>query len=195
MVSPSAKTCRVAFKEWAGVCDALVEGRQTLVVRKGGISETAGPGGFAPEYPEFWLYPTWVHQAEQGLRTNGAVPASLHRVDREGSVLIRGLVCVDVIGYVKREQTLSSLEEFHIYTGETILRRFHYRRPGFWALGARVWRCDPGFTLAPSPEQAGCKTWVLLEEPLPTAGLQPVLDDAEWAIARDRLRAILDREN
>ena len=71
MVSLLPKTCRVAFKEWAGVCDALIEGRQTVIIRKGGISETAGPGEFDLEHPEFWLYPTWVHQAEQGLRTGG----------------------------------------------------------------------------------------------------------------------------
>ena len=195
MVSPGVKTCGVAFKEWAGVCDALVDGRQTLVVRKGGISETAGPGGFAPEYPEFWLYPTWVHQAEQGLRAGGGEPPRVHRMDRDGSVPIRGLVCVDLVGYVKREETLSALKEFHIFTAETVLRRFHYRRPGFWALGARVWRCDPGFALVPTAQQAGCKTWVYLEEPLPTGGFAPVFDDAEWAQRRDRLHAILDRDD
>jgi hypothetical protein len=194
MVSLLAKTCGVAFKEWAGVCDALIAGRQAIVIRKGGISETAGPGAFAPEYPEFWLLPTWVHQAEQGLRVAGGKSPTAHPVDRDGAVLIQGLVDVDGIGYVKNEETLLALEEFHIFTAETILKRFHYRRPGLWVLGARVWRREAGFTLAPTPELAGCKTWVFLEQPVPTAGLEPVLDDAQWASRRDQLRAIFDRE-
>ena len=33
------ETCSIAFKEWAGVCAALAEGRQSLIVRKGGIAE------------------------------------------------------------------------------------------------------------------------------------------------------------
>ena len=60
------KECAVAFKEWAGICDALGAGRQCVILRKGGIAE--GPGGFAPEHDAFWLYPTRVHEAEQGLR-------------------------------------------------------------------------------------------------------------------------------
>ena len=68
------ETCPIAFKEWAGVCAALAEGRQSLIVRKGGIAE--GPRGFAPEHDVFWLYPTQVHQAEQGLRIDaGAATA------------------------------------------------------------------------------------------------------------------------
>jgi len=50
----------------ARICDALAEGRQSLILRKGGIAE--GPRGFVPEHDTFWLYPTHVHQAEQGLR-------------------------------------------------------------------------------------------------------------------------------
>ena len=45
--------------------------------------------------------------------------------------------------------------------------------------------------LTPTPEQAGCKTWVTLEEPLATDGLTAVLDDVEWAVRRERLRSIL----
>jgi hypothetical protein len=194
MVSPRSETCGVAFKEWASVCDALLQGRQALIVRKGGISEAAGPGEFVPEYPEFWLYPTWVHQAEQGLRTAGGQESAADPAARDGSVTIRGLVGVDLIGRVSSEKTLSALEEFHIFTTETIFKRFHYRRPGLWVLGARVWRRDPGFTVVPSHEQAGCKTWVILEEPLSTFGLEPVLDDVQWAERRDSLRSILDRE-
>ncbi len=48
--------CRTAFKEWAAVCAALSAGRQTVILRKGGIAE--GPGGFQPEHGEFWLLPT-----------------------------------------------------------------------------------------------------------------------------------------
>ena len=68
MLNRGSESCRIAFKEWASVCDALLEGRQTIILRKGGISEGTAPGLFVPEHSEFWLYPTWVHQAEQGVR-------------------------------------------------------------------------------------------------------------------------------
>ncbi len=191
MVSPLSKPCAVAFKEWAGVCDALTGGCQSIVVRKGGVSESAGPGIFVPEHSQFWLFPTWVHQAEQGLRhTAGLVPIS-YRSAAAGSIPIRALVCVDLIGFVETEETLSLFDDFHVFTYETIAKRFHYRRPGLWIMGARVWRREPAFMLTPTPEQAGCKTWVTLEEPLATDGLTAVLDDVEWAVRRERLRSIL----
>jgi hypothetical protein len=191
MVNPPAQSCAVAFKEWAGVCDALIAGRQCIVVRKGGISESAGPGLFVPEHSEFWLFPTWVHQADQGLScSDGEVPV-IHRFASDKSISICALVRVDLIGLVEKEDTLASLDEFHIFTADTIKKRFHYRRPGLWILGARVWRREPGFALVPTLEQAGCKTWVELEQPLSTDGLAAVLDDAEWAGRRERLGAIL----
>ncbi len=56
MTSGIPESCAVAFKEWADVCAALLDGRQSLILRKGGIEE--GPGGFRPEHAAFWLYPT-----------------------------------------------------------------------------------------------------------------------------------------
>src|SRR4051794_6855561 len=51
-----------AFKEWAVICRALAEGRQALILRKGGIEEN-----FSVEQPRFWLYPTFTHQQADGI--------------------------------------------------------------------------------------------------------------------------------
>jgi len=59
----------IALKEWAAVCAALESGRQTILLRKGGIDE--GPRGFRIEYPEFWLYPTQFHQDASQLSDEG----------------------------------------------------------------------------------------------------------------------------
>jgi hypothetical protein len=105
------------------------------------------------------------------------------------------LARVDLIGRVRDEALLPALEEFHVLTPETVRGRFHYRTPGLWVLAARIRRREPPFVIHPTPEQAGCKTWVMLDEPLPTSDLLPALDDAEWSSRLARLRAILDAEN
>jgi hypothetical protein len=189
MVTPAEKTCAIALKEWAGVCDALLQGRQTIIVRKGGIAEVSGAGCFAPEYSEFWLYPTWSHQADQGLRESEGPRISSPPAD---FVPIRALVRVDFAGYVDDDQLLGALEDFHVLTSETMLKRFYYRRPGLWILGARVWRREPEALVALAPEHAGCKSWVRLAEPLVASGLYPVSDGDTWARTRGRLEAILD---
>jgi hypothetical protein len=178
-------TCGIAFKEWAGVCDALVEGRQSLIIRKGGIAE--GPRGFVPEHDTFWLYPTFVHEAEQGLRDGPATPTP----EPTGTVPLRGLAVVDSIAYVDREETLAALRDLHVWTDETLARRFRYRKPGLWVLGVRVFSRAEPHPVALTAEHAGCKTWVSLDSPLLTAGSEPVLDEAEFARRRQRLEKVL----
>ena len=50
----------VAFKEWAIVCEAIGSGRQSIMLRKGGIAE--GRDGFAFKHRGFFLFPTWFHE-------------------------------------------------------------------------------------------------------------------------------------
>ncbi|MEE9273816.1 MAG: DUF1802 family protein, partial [bacterium] len=52
-----------AFKEWSLICRALASGRQTLVLRKGGIQEEGG--GFRPDHSAFLLFPTYFHQTPE----------------------------------------------------------------------------------------------------------------------------------
>ena len=62
MLAPESQA---ALKEWAIVCRALADGRQTLLVRKGGIEEIRG--GFQLTHRDFWLFPTYVHQKATDL--------------------------------------------------------------------------------------------------------------------------------
>lgn len=188
MATPPA-TCSVAFKEWAGVCDALADGRQSIILRKGGIREEPGPGAFVPEHDAFWLYPTAVHQAQQGLRSDAAPRSTI--ATTPGSTIPIGLLArVELIGRILDESRLPALEDFHVLTEETVRSRFHYRTPGLWVLATRIWRREPAFPVVATPEHAGCKTWVILDEPLPTSGLTAALDDAEWSSRLARLRSL-----
>src|SRR5579884_1921814 len=49
-----------AFKEWAVACEAMAEGRQILLIRKGGLREEGNT--FTVNDPEFFLLPTYEHQ-------------------------------------------------------------------------------------------------------------------------------------
>ena len=185
-------SCAIAFKEWAGVCQALGEGRQSLIVRKGGIDE--GPSGFTPEHQVFWLYPTYVHQAQQGLRIDPATSEEGSWTESSTSsqeVAISLLARVELIQQVTSEDRLAALAPFHVWTDETLRKRFAYRRPGLWVLGVRIFRRSTPWILRPTPEQLGCKSWVTLDPALSTAGLLPVLDDHAAAHQARRLREVL----
>src|SRR5437773_958489 len=68
-----------AFKEWAVVCKSLAEGRQALILRKGGIAEAGGQ--FQLENMRFWLFPTYEHQQSTGIKPD-ALPL-LRQVEAE----------------------------------------------------------------------------------------------------------------
>jgi hypothetical protein len=184
-VSPLPDACDVAFKEWAGVCRALADGRQALILRKGGIEE--GPTGFVPEHETFWLYPTHLHEAQQGLR----IPPGDSDDTPEGHVPILALARVASIDFLDRLDLLPDLEPWHVWTDETVRKRFEYRRPGLWVLGVRIYSRPDPWLIPITPEQAGCRTWVQLDSPLPTAGLSPTMDDDAFALAMSRLRGAL----
>lgn len=176
MIDPKAElapppSCRVAFKEWAGVCSALTSGRQTIILRKGGVAEDRGR--FLPEHPWFWLYPTFVHQSEQGLRDDPAV-RSAPSPPPAGTVEVRALVGVTGCAYIDSVEALAMLTDEHVWTEEVLLRRFAYRQPGLWLLAVRVFSRPTPWRIAERPEYAGCASWLTLDVDLSTAGLAPV---------------------
>jgi hypothetical protein len=165
----------IAFKEWSVVCAALASGRQTIILRKGGIDE--GREGFRVGHQEFWLLPTRFHQdasqlvpdAQPLLRQiqNDPPPAGKFLVDLYAAVQ-------DVI----EVHDLAALDQFatrHILAQETVNQRFHYRRPGLFILEIRTFRVPHPYEVPDSPFIAGCKSWVELPEFLSTEGAKPVL--------------------
>jgi len=182
------ETCAVAFKEWAGICAALTDGRQSLILRKGGIAE--GPGGFRPEHAAFWLYPTRIHEAEQGLRE--ASESRLIRPADDDRVEFRALAVVRSIDRVADLPALERLEAEHIWAADTIARRFHYRSPGLWVLGVRIYLVERPVAIAVTAEHVGCKTWVPLDRPIAVERPSPVLDDSADEAAATRVRSALE---
>jgi len=162
--------CGMAFKEWAGICQALESGRQSIIIRKGGIAESRGR--FVPEYSRFWLFPTYTHQQEQGLREPAPAPAGEHAIS------IQSLAVVEQVWRLESPDAALALEPFHIWTETTVLSRFQYRTPGLWLLFARLFRLPEPVEIAQRPEFQGCHSWVPLPEPISVDGLIPVLSDA-----------------
>ena len=180
----------IAFKEWAVICDALGTGRQTLILRKGGIHE--GREGFRIEHREFWLFPTGFHQQRDEI-----IPEAwplLDEVQSRGlpSGISLGLYAVvEDVHHVLDRAALARLSGRHVWSEATVEQRFQYRTPGLFALVVRVFRRPSPFEIADSPHFAGCKSWVDLPSPLQTSGLQPVLDDTTFHQQQREIQELL----
>jgi hypothetical protein len=180
---------KLAFKEWAVVCRALAEGRQALILRKGGIAETGGE--FQMEHSRFWLYPTYVHQQREGIKPEALPLLEQAEAERPAAGMIRLTHFAEVPGVYQVHDLVPALllAHLHIWSDETVRKRFAYRHPGLYVLPVRVYRAAHAVEVHETPKYAGCRSWVELDEALPTAGAVPVLGDEPF---RD-LQMTLDR--
>ncbi len=184
-------TLSTALKEWAVVCRALETGRQTLILRKGGIHEAGGV--FRPEHDHFWLYPTYEHQ-----RPDQLIPAARPLLDEVNEARpAPGTLRISLIADVhdcRRLETLDaalSLGGLHVWADDVVRDRFHYRTPGLYLLVVRVRRLPLPHELPELAAYAGCRSWVTLRHELSTAGAESVLDDVAYQKALGDVRARL----
>jgi hypothetical protein len=163
-----------ALKEWGVVCAAIAAGRQTLLLRKGGVAE--GAAGFTVEHPEFWLLPTRFHQSLAQLRPEAAeLLADAARLEPPPGILRLDLYAVvTAVEHVVDESRLEALVPKQVLSAQTARERFHYRRPGLYALRFDVFRRESPHEMEDRPEYGGCHSWVPLAQRLPTDLLRPV---------------------
>jgi hypothetical protein len=176
----------VAFKEWAVVCEAIGSGRQSIMLRKGGIAE--GRDGFAFKHREFFLFPTWFH--EQLEKTT--LPAgTLLPLQLEGEIEIRYAVILEWSRLVTDTARLPALREFHILHDTVVDERFRYDDvSGIHVAFVRGFRLTLPRRLAMQKSFGGCRSWLDLPG-LEDAELMPVISDEEHAATRDALEALL----
>jgi hypothetical protein len=170
---------RFALKEWAVVCRALGCGRQSLILRKGGIDE--GPDGFQVEHGEFWLFPTAFHQEPDRL-INEAGPLmeeTIADLPPEGTVRILHYIVAEQVVRIDEESLLARLAGLHIWSEATLRERFHYRTPGLFAILVRVFALPRPIELPDATHFAGCRSWVDFPDELPTQDLTAVHTDIE----------------
>lgn len=178
-----------AFKEWALVCEALGSGRQSLILRKGGIAE--GRAGFAFQHPDFFLFPTWFHEQLERttLPADTPMPQSL-----EDEVEIAYAATVEWTRLVTDLDVVRMLRELHVWRDEIVEERFHYdakpgMEPGIHIAFVRVFRLDPPRRLPLEKKYGGCRSWVELPE-LDSA-LVSVITDEEHDRRRQQLEELL----
>jgi hypothetical protein len=176
----------VAFKEWAVVCEAIGSGRQSVMLRKGGIAE--GRDGFAFKHREFFLFPTWFH--EQLEKTTLPVGATLPP-QLEGEIEIRYAVALEWSRLLTDTARLPALKEFHILHESVIDERFRYDEVlGIHVAFVRGFRLELPCRLPMQKNFGGCRSWLDLPD-LGDTRLVPVLTDEEHSARRSALESAL----
>jgi hypothetical protein len=191
----------VGFKEWAVVCEALGDGRQSIILRKGGIAE--GREGFSFRHREFFLFPTWFHEQPQKVRpelatgrvrpTGGPDGQFITEMPKEhpGLIEIRYAVTVDALRTITLLEVAEALAPFHILQPEVIRERFEYdEAPGLQVAFVRTYRLQPSWSFPNEKKYGGCRSWVPLPDLPNDLAFDAVLSEAEHKRRKEQFLSI-----
>ncbi|KWX56662.1 DUF1802 family protein [Mycobacterium sp. NAZ190054] len=169
-----------ALKEWSAAIHALLDGRQTVLLRKGGIHEKRFE--VAPEVAgsRFLLFPTVAHSHAERVRPEHRdllEPAAADST--EDAVVIRAGAKVVAAIPVERPQALESIASLHIWTDDSVQSdRLDFRpRHRLTALVVSAVPLAEPVRLARTPDYRGCSSWVSL--PVRPVWARPVHTGAE----------------
>ncbi|OBI46864.1 DUF1802 family protein [Mycobacterium colombiense] len=179
-------TTTPALKEWSAAVHALLDGRQSILLRKGGIGEKR----FELAAREFLLFPTVAHSHAERVRPEHQdllAPAATDSTEDE--LVIRAAAKVVAAVAVERPDGLAAIEDLHIWTPESVRAdRLDFRpKHKLAVLVVSVIPLAEPVRLDRTAEYGGCKSWV--ELPVRASFAAPVHDDAALAAVADRVRA------
>ena len=157
----------LALKEWSIVCRALEEGKQSILLRKGGILEYKE--GFEISQKIFLVYPTLEHQSKEYLQQDylQQFELLLEKNDpnfeyRTNTITI--LAQIEGIQEFNDESKLAKLEKYHIWNEKYVNMRMSYNpKKPMNALLLRIYKLPEPISVKVNPEWAGCKSWINID--------------------------------
>ena len=184
----------VALKEWAVAVKALREGRQVLLVRKGGISEETRH--FRIEAKRFLFFPTYEHQRadllqpafQDDLAAVLAEPRDPTRVRFDTYAELTDLI------EVSEPAQVEALAPFSCFSTEYAEERLRWKpRHPLLVMAIRAYRLKQPVEVAARPDFGGCKSWVTLDDDVSSDNLVAAVDDATYAAQIAAVREALSR--
>jgi hypothetical protein len=177
----------IGFKEWALVCQALGRGKQSIILRKGGIGERRN--GFSFQHDEFFLFPTFFHEQVAKVRTGErSLPTS------NGMVMVRFYAKVERALRIDSLGIAALLAPLHIISADTVRERFNYGRSGLNVAFVRIFELAQPWVFSEERRFGGCRSWIELPD-APETEIRPVLSEKGQARRRAQFESIVSGES
>lgn len=177
----------VGFKEWALVCGALGSGRQSIILRKGGIAE--GRDGFRFQHATFLLMPTLFHEQVNKLK----LPESTRIPQAKNGMHSLNLrAVVEWTRDLTDWEQIRRLDTLHIWKEQVVRERFEYdHKQGLSLAFLRIYKLHTPIEFPDAPKYGGCRSWVNLPDSSPSEMGTPVLADTAHRVAENAVRKAL----
>ena len=179
-----------SLKEWATVVKALESGNQTVILRKGGILETAS--GFKINSKKFLLFPTYEHQETIHLKNEfqNYLEEIKNEKPQDGVNRITSYAEVLDEQDVSSQEKIDALAPFHIWSEEYIKARKNWmpEKP-LKAVFLRIFKV-PEFEIPIKEEYQGCKSWIDINAQVQSG--ESVLSDSEIQTRLQKFKEIVN---
>lgn len=178
-----------ALKEWAVVCKALEEGRQVVLLRKGGILEYKQ--GFEVKHEKFLMFPTFEHQSKDHLQADyaGKLDEVLKEQPAAGTNVMTSYAEVVDIKEITDRAAFRPLEKYHVWNESYVNARMDYNpKKPMSVILLRVFKLDKPVSVDTKAEWAGCKSWIPVD--IDVAGA-PVLDNLQFNKIASEVKGVL----
>jgi hypothetical protein len=211
-----------ALKEWAIICKALEDGRQILLLRKGGIMEYRK--GFEVKHNDFLLYPTFEHQSmesikaeykeklkeileEQNKDTRKEIDKDNKNFNIDNTNIIKLFAKVEDVVEISDKVILSELRDYHIWSDEYVMMRMNYNpsKP-MSILLLRIYKIKKPLIFDINDKWSGCKSWIDIEKDVDIqnshkieilknekALIDPVLNDDIFYESVNKIRKVIGK--
>lgn len=186
-------TTMLALKEWGAAVHALLSGRQTILLRAGGIHEKAfavpersgGGGGFV-------LFPTVAHSHRERVRAEHADLLGRGEADvSEQELTVRAGVQLVAAVEAVRPAGLPTIADLHIWTDASIRAdrvEFRPRHP-VTVMVVRALTLPEPVVIPRLAAYGGCRSWLELPAVWDGESGTPAVDDDRLADDVARVRA------
>ena len=178
----------ISLKEWASIVKALESGDQCVILRKGGIMDTAS--GFSVESKKFLLFPTWEHQEEDHIK-----PEFLHYLEdakkdlpQQGFNKIASYAVPVAEFDLPENASPDTLSDLHIWSRSYVQERMNWLpEKRIKAVLLRVFKMPP-VLIRTGEEHKGCRSWIELNVKI--SGAKPVLAESDMRAKAARFSEI-----
>ena len=176
----------LALKEWGAVVHALLQGRQHILLRKGGIHEKRFDHALGDR---FIIMPTVAHSHTERVRAEHRdllAPGARDSSDEQFTVRA-GVRLFDAIP-VHDPATLPQIRDLHIWTDESVQAdrvEFRPKHP-VYVLVVQAVELPTPVDVPRLDAYGGCRSWIDL--PVPWNG-----EDGRAAVSANTLQAVADR--
>lgn len=184
--------CQMALKEWAITIEALAQGDQVLLLRKGGIHEDGKD--FRIIHREFLFYPTYLHQKEDLLQPSYQpfLRKLLEQPQNDDQITFRYWAKAEEMFELFDQDKVDDLEPHYIWTPAYAQSKLRWKPMlPLSVLLLRVYKLEQPVTVSYLPEYGGCTSWVEVLSDVNLGKMEPVLDDAEFQRKVDDVKGSL----